>query len=475
MAHGHDTPNSPGTTPILPPPIHRLPAELIAEIFQLCWLSFTPIGEERFLEEAGARAAIQHLAHLPLLEVSRVCSQWHTIVMGTPSLWGDIQLDGKLWDFDTTRPKVIGLLESALARGGTSPLQLAINDWSTTLDPEGPELALLATHSERFQTAVFDYCSADILRSFSTIKGRLPVLESLAIHMWDDVPATLDIFEVLPSLKSLTFEGSIPGISKLPLGQISCLAYIYVAWVNVPWVISLLSRSTRMATFRLGLSATSMDYTPLHVTPLVSNLTHFHVQLSYAVGHFHSKDRLGDIFDALELPLLRKLTLESPWIWPHPQFLSICSRSAFHSHFQSLKIYDVHISSAELLECLCALPALEYLAISDPYVNSIEGVEEQPVITDALFTALTVDPNSPCLVPHLHFLCCRSRMEFDDSIYLAFVLSRLHGRSPSLPSLTNEIWCEDGYHRDLDTNVFARLKEVHVDGGFSFGSWKDAD
>jgi hypothetical protein len=119
---------------------------------------------------------------------------------------------------------------------------------------------------------------------------------------------------------------------------------------------------------------------------------------------------------------------------------------------------------------LSVLPSLERLAISeDGYVGYHETL-----FNNTLLKSLTLTPDSPCPVPRLRILRVRSRLEFDDSIYLQFLLSRLH---PLVPFECEIRWFEGDYRnhrRDLDPAILAQINELRATKRlvFSFGALK---
>ncbi|KAJ6589593.1 hypothetical protein B0H19DRAFT_921989, partial [Mycena capillaripes] len=75
-------------------PIRRLPVEIIAEIFGLSMA----VSEQDYIgHPTYPTLALNRLAHRSLLIASQVCARWHSIGMGTPSLWTKIHLDTALW------------------------------------------------------------------------------------------------------------------------------------------------------------------------------------------------------------------------------------------------------------------------------------------------------------------------------------------------------------------------------------------
>ncbi|KAJ7147920.1 hypothetical protein C8R43DRAFT_843757, partial [Mycena crocata] len=63
-------------------PVRRLPPEILCEVFALlCTAS---------ADTFSTAEELQNLAKMELLQLSRVCSHWHRLVMGTPGLWSEI-------------------------------------------------------------------------------------------------------------------------------------------------------------------------------------------------------------------------------------------------------------------------------------------------------------------------------------------------------------------------------------------------
>ncbi|KAJ7111228.1 hypothetical protein C8R44DRAFT_985442 [Mycena epipterygia] len=478
MQHGRLTPDTRcNFLAIIPSPIRRLPTEVLVDIFGLCWGAFTPTFEDVTSgREASLATEIERLAHAPLLELSQVCAQWHAIALGTPSLWCDIQLDSLLWTSSSPISKVVALLKTALERGGESSLTLKMTD-NDDSHPPSSALELLASHSERWKVADFDVFSSPLNDAmWSTIKEKLPRLEVLGVQILSDESITLDIFEVVPRLKSLTFSGAPRSISNLPLGQLSVLKCVDLLSEDLPTIISFLPRLLPAAEFLLQFSLpdssdvhSHSEVLTLSIPHVVSNIATLSAEILDDFHGPHSSQVLGIIFSALTLPLLQSLELESqeyprfPLSWPHAHFLSLCARSSFDLHLQSLEIYDVHITAEELLECLTSLPSLQRLAISDHQLMPDGGVDEL-LITDKLFAQLTRTPDSPYLVPRLCSISFQSLLKFDDNAYLAFVLSRVDDGS----RFETRICWLPGHHRELDPTVVGRLEELCTECDFAF-------
>ncbi|KAJ7687714.1 hypothetical protein B0H17DRAFT_1069559 [Mycena rosella] len=179
----------------------------------------------------------------------------------------------------------------------------------------------------------------------------------------------------------------------------------------------------------------------------------------------------NDPFEHLALPSLKELTMVPTQLrfpWQHTQFLALSTRSSFHTHLQSLYLFDSIITETELIECLSILPLLESLAISDHEISADGGPTSQPLVTDSLLAQLTAGQGTPPLIPRLRAFHCRSLLQFDDHVYLNFLLSRVQdGRVFE----TRLLWLHDD-RRELDSIVVERLGELRLRGvlRFSFAS-----
>lgn len=239
------------------------------------------------------------------------------------------------------------------------------------------------------------------------------------------------------------------------------------------------------ATFHLGIALHwNHPATDLSLLPTSSNIEGFLIDITGQFREENCRQLLGGLIPSLTLPCLRDLTLTklpdpprtihnfppSPVSWPHTEFLSLAERSSFHAHLLSLDLSHVSITLVELLEFLSVLPSLERLAISeDEYIDYDESL-----FNNTLLKSLTLTPDSPCPVPRLCILRVRSRLEFDDNIYLQFLLSRLH---PRVPFECEIRWFESDYRnhrRDLDPAVLAQINELRATKRlvFSFAALK---
>ncbi|KAJ6605174.1 hypothetical protein DFH09DRAFT_1422038 [Mycena vulgaris] len=387
--------------------IHRFPSEILVEIFALCWSTFTPAFDEGDSASSSLEVEMSRLAHAPLLALSQVCSRWHTIAVGTPALWTTIELDNRRNSDGVAHDR-------ALERSGKCLLNLEI-DMEIGVG-EGPALQLLAEHAARWKTlALLAAPEPYDLHILSSAKGKLHYLEKLALC--GSFPF-LDIFADAPRLKTSECDGppdTVVELVKLPLAQLHNFQCAEI--------------------LGLGEFMEVGEYFAISLMPRLSNTAKFKLQLS----------AFGDLSDATHLP-------------------------AMTSNISSIRIVLHHsvIAEPELLECLSDLPCLEHLAVSDHQLVTTGGVE-QLLITDSLFKKLTATPYAPSLVPRLRHFDFQSTLQFDDHVYLNFLLSRLHdGRT-----FTSDIFSLPGQHPELDGEVLARIGELDAKGSsaFRFQQW----
>jgi hypothetical protein len=198
------------------------------------------------------------------------------------------------------------------------------------------------------------------------------------------------------------------------------------------------------------------------LTPVVA-----HIQALVLDFTDHNKDRasklLGEIFDNLTLDAQELCIISDFFVaWPLLESLAFFSRSSLSHSLKVLEIPNVVITEDALAQCLGKLPALEKLVVSDQI--SSYNVISHHLITDSLLRRLTWTPDPSCLVPRLNFHCCRTMLNFDDNIFLEFVLSRLEpGREADGPfNVSLVLLNEGGNECELSPALAQRLRELQA-------------
>ncbi|KAJ7473998.1 hypothetical protein FB451DRAFT_1558270 [Mycena latifolia] len=452
-------------------PIRRLPSEILVKIFTLfCPDPLpTPLRSIASILSAPGQDPMAQFAQESLLTLSQVCARWHSICIGTPTFWTNIQLDSVLWSTPARTSKMMTLLTNALERGGRSPLSLTVK--SSPDASYAPALELLAAHSERWQTACF-MCAASDMQHLSSVRGRLPLLQTLALWV-TGTSLEIEIFEDVPRLTVVQVAGifeTIEAFTTLPLHQLQifgCGEFVGLTELlgfGVSPAMSLMPRLSRTTDFHFQLISTN-HATPFNESTSMPHITAEIAGLSLDVLTRFSPTSVGPmlakIVESLTLPGLKELRIECrkypllPLPWPHTQFLALAARSSFSTHLQNLELSHSIITEIELIECLSALASLERLAISD-HLSVEDGGADQLLITDTLLTHLTRTPPSACPVPHLRVLCFQTLLQFDDTLFLNFLLSRLYNERP----FNSQILCLPGHRRDLDPSVVVRIDQL---------------
>ncbi|KAJ7806787.1 hypothetical protein B0H14DRAFT_3882250 [Mycena olivaceomarginata] len=411
-------------------PVKRLPVETLLAIFWMCSKPFPPT-----VALWADREKHRH-AHAPLFAVSQVCARWHDIVMGTASLWSTI-------DFPQERGAGSALHVVLPPRGAASTKAVDV----------------LVKHSQRWKTATFTGRFPGLER---LSKGRFPVLESLELHLVEIqmvAPATGDLFHVAPKLKRLVISESLLRLARPHLQQLQTLECIGVTLPKVTSALSSMAGLSSGTTCRLVLQLVwsgSQRRIP-YLSPTLSNVG----TLSIEFPQPSCAPDVTDILANLTLPCLENLTFRSdyfsPLPWPHADFLALSSRSSFHTHLQSLNISDFSIGAAELTECLSALPSVQRLEISDDHRDGVE-----PIINNFLLSSLTQQPDLQAVLPHLrHLVFRRSRLQFDDNVFLSFLLSRVSRRpDDSVSCIEVDVSRLRGCRRKFEPGVTARIREL---------------
>ncbi|KAK7043343.1 hypothetical protein R3P38DRAFT_2766894 [Favolaschia claudopus] len=102
-------------------PVQRLPNELLAEIFDLCFpANLYCMGVSGSSVDEVSRLTRRHLQRLV-----QVCFRWYRVALNTPKLWSTIVIHFDLWgnaSLDDTTLR--NLLESSLERGKEHPLDI---------------------------------------------------------------------------------------------------------------------------------------------------------------------------------------------------------------------------------------------------------------------------------------------------------------------------------------------------------------
>ncbi|KAJ7121820.1 hypothetical protein C8R43DRAFT_72231 [Mycena crocata] len=458
--------------------VRRLPNEVLTEIFALCAPElqpyYRPARNLHTFEGSVERAAQVHL-----LRLSQACGRWYHIATATPSLWATIEADFSVICCQHDEDIFKRLIQLSLDRSAQCPLTIACR---TQWRFGGPCVTLLAHHSARWRNIDFNIASS-ALPLLSPAKGNVPLLERLQLGGAE--VSKLDIFETAPRLVFAQMARSRQTPSVLPWGQLQTLIYDTMdAEELVGNTLAVVSRLPPSALFSVrDLNLGHLVVATSVLPPVCSHIRDFRLGLCDAAidrpgSSERSREFLGAIMGMLTLPSLKRLFFESSVydaavFWPREQFLGLASRSSFHNSLTDLLLYNVVITSEDLIECLLNLPGLKVLFIQD--VPDMEDSPRNVLITNFLLRRLVWTSEPDCLVPHLTLFSFTSFFQFDELIWLKFVASRLDpGCDDDGPFTMDMAWFrghEPNMHDDVVTQIVA-LRDAEA-FSWSLNPYKD--
>ncbi|KAK7013803.1 hypothetical protein R3P38DRAFT_2638931 [Favolaschia claudopus] len=395
-------------------PIHRLPNEILANIFASC------IPQELYnvydLTLSTPEQEVDCISHRHLLQLAQVSRQsdYATSINMLPEFrryaLGGIALRRQIrfWRQNCTRMYHFG----------------------------GPSHPFLSPYC-------FTYAWETVKNIFLMHGGRGGHLSNLAdkldqlTELYFDVAdlGEVDVFLEAPRLKTIVFIGSIAPPPKIPWAQIEFCTHVSDKTTNPPYSpFNLLRLTPKMESFNFRLDLRDCHPDEHWNVDISSDLRRIDFEIAA-----DTVDAVGQLFDSLKLPCLETLTVTPFWVtepplWHTERFLSLASRSGFSRHLTFLGIHAI-ITGAELLRCLDVLPMLEILSIADCISTGMGN--SSAVITDTLLQALTYRPDAPSLlkIPLLRYVHITSHLEFSDAAFVEFIESRV-----------DRLW-------DLDTDV----------------------
>ncbi|KAJ7220867.1 hypothetical protein GGX14DRAFT_432318 [Mycena pura] len=404
-------------------PIRALPPEILVKIFAFSETSHFGLD---FISDRriNPREHMERLAKHELLRLSRVCSVWRSVIMGTPSLWATIHVDLDEWWLPSASHRLDPLLSAAIERAGSFPLKFSLRARMSAGDHRGRNLRVLAQCCARWQSLSLWIHSGEF-RHLASIKGNIPLLEKLDIH--GDWLQEFDVFEDAPRLPPL-----------VPWDQLRALDFEDGNAENLRSFMSLIPRCPNLSSVKfLALDVSDLT-TPLALQPIQCNTNCLSVTLRNTRDSLpaHCTRVVSDMLDCFTLPCAKQLAfrMDSPWPlrWANSTFMAFLSRSSSSATITSLALEGIAIEAHELLESLPALPRLETVSLADLLPTSEAPGPVSPadvhadciIVTDELLRQLRWTPDDPCLVPCLRVFSCTSLFRFTPQMMLDFVASR---------------------------------------------------
>nr|GAT56930.1 predicted protein [Mycena chlorophos] len=391
--------------------IRKLPDEMLSCIFE----EYAAMEDEDAGKELASAAHMepQYLAKKHLLELAKVCSRWHRLIIGTPSLWSYVVANPNLWPSGTGET-CLSLLSASLTRSKSHPLSFdSMIVAPLSLRICGDVLRLLTEHAERWHNVSL-FLDGETYPLLRDIKP-LAQLKALTLRTADGptpgfaaVPpadADLQTFTKAPNLRSLTLQGHPRNLPPLPWEQLDSFFLARAGTDLHAGLLSYLPLERLPEGAVLGLTghpAVAPNSEPPPNTPQLCQAGSVDIELSSDRPLNQATARLAveEILDSLVLPKAHTMSFfprdRDPLLpWNAAAFLSLAHRSGFAQRLMSLSLF-VEIMTKELVALLSAVPKLEELYITDvmpvPVDDAGAGAEREPLITDELLKALTLSP-----------------------------------------------------------------------------------
>lgn len=278
-------------------PVHRIPTEILGEIFYQCVATIMDEDSDRF---TSSSSVVIDPNHAPWL-LTRICWRWRCVASATQKIWTHIALDA--WNFRKSNPTPAILM--SLENSGQSDLVLSIrdHDYRIGLGAEFSSLLNIAT-KELYRCSylrIDSYQESPFLRLLPSVNS-LPRLRHLALEAsW---PEGLTFYS--PNLSTLYSQTTyLHGmvLKAFPTSQHMRSLHLNLGFIQVPEFLQFMSNfpELRYANFY----ASSVEDRTQGVHEKVT-LEHLEV-LEFAMAYPDVP-----LLTMLCLPSLRELSLTAP-------------------------------------------------------------------------------------------------------------------------------------------------------------------
>ncbi|KAJ7726503.1 hypothetical protein B0H16DRAFT_1894741 [Mycena metata] len=421
-------------------PVHKLPAELLAEIFRYKCSSdwYGPYGSPIYSEAKK----VQALTH--------VCVYWRQVAINTPRLWTNtlsIELEKTPTDAYAAR------LKEWVDRSAPLPIGVHLVCWPGA--DATAVLKVLLTAFHRWSGASFELPSLSLLSRVPP--EALQHLQRLQLQSRQDTNSgSLSTFSRAHNLRGLSLD-------------IRRAARLSIPWSNL---LDLnMTADTPEEALHALLQCTNIVSASFHI-PAWTDLPDLSEIKLTTLGRLETLDITFDaqqgfvvpFFVCLALPALKRLVLhlDSELSWSSAEFTQFQLRSP---NIDNLSISWCSIDSDDLMAILRHAPLLSELLL--------EGCAD--AFDDIVVEALCFSPQDPVpLVPHLHEILVWHGCEaFEDDTVDALIASRWWtdeqlAAFPSPPKVSRwsriEICREDSRNDNLEPEFEAKLEEYRAQG-----------
>jgi hypothetical protein len=416
------------------PPIHRLPVELLAQIFR----HYVQIVDR---PRASLSLSVRpHSQTTPFL-LGEVCYYWRSITTSMGDLWQSIYID-------PPRMEHVALVRVWLNHARDYPLSLWLFQSGSPDDSElqatNEILSLFVRHLDRWKSIVFCF-SANVPKALMDLPhGAAVSLEAARVdaRRWDRAIAD-NLWRALHSSPTLSrpdwanlYWSALP--SHAPWAQLTHI--ILEGSLSTDGVLGILQHC--QSVINLDLPHLVSPRTSFHSSPVV--LAHLHnMHISTEIG-------LGSLFQSLLLPSLTSLDISyrrDAFSACSPRYLDdlICRSQC---RLDKLILRDVDDSAAEDR-------ILDYLRA--PALQSLVELQLCNLVSDKTIRLLSKHGKEQ-LLPRLHALSLTCLTT--DGVLSDMVVSRL----PTLRTVHVSLRrCSHSYKRDWETLNFMKSKNYDVE------------
>ncbi|KAL0061015.1 hypothetical protein AAF712_012188 [Marasmius tenuissimus] len=404
---------------LIPPPVHRLPSELLSHIFKV-------ICDDGPISELSS-SNLRYTPPPPPVRMSAVCAYWRAIALSTSNLWSAVKFALELSP-NTNVERLHRMTERFITRARTSPLTIAfeIPEGQRALDPGDPFTVVVNHAVEVLCERSFQWLDVELhvpsnfflLPAIRGIRGNLPNLRNISI---------CDLQIPLASTYIL-FDGGCPALRAMTihmLGEQEDIIFQTIPWQQVEdlklgdfrpnlarsplYLVTLCPKLISLnLDYNLEVHQPSVDHFTGHVTSNMESLT-----LMLKSDYNEAQDTWVEFFDHITLPRLSSLTLQGTYSTHQfediSSILQCVTRSA--CPITSLTLRFNLLSMTENHRLLSLLPSLTTLALYEDWTATYSKLKvkldrvkdfSRLLYVDSGSPASTTQLETPHLLPRLH-------------------------------------------------------------------------
>lgn len=395
----------------LQPPIHKLPPEILCQIF-------ITSGIRNIITSA------RHRREISGFNIAAVCSYWRSVALTTIELWNSVCLAANHHLDDSQDYALVMVLQRLLALSAESALFVSFEIMDPT--PRIPRIFhLLFDQSHRWQTLSVVCVPSPCLQFISKL-----TLDSLLAFELTTLQPLTDLNPLkAPKLHKLSLNLVESKTSFIPWSQITDLT---IQKSYIPQILKVLPRMLNLSKLNCRVSR---KFASDRFQPLVKS------DLSSLAVSFSDEQAMQLFFDAVLLPNLTSLTLTFTSVvyssvteekhWSRTTLPSLLTRSGSSTILTSFTLHKTQIHPTGLTSLLNLMPNLKNLSFYEKFDDF-----GHRVINHLLSTLTLQNSSESGLVPNLTFLFleihCSADSDFNITILFDLITSRPNLRTVSI-------------------------------------------